>query len=78
MIMTEKLTGTIKFWNERRGYGFIRMEDGRELFAHDSQLIGEFVPNKDDKVEFAIGTGRDGRPAAQQIVILDANDTRGV
>ncbi len=74
--MTEKLTGTIKFWNERRGYGFIRMDDGREIFAHDSQLTGEWMPNKDDKVEFIMGTGRDGRPAAERIVILDANETR--
>jgi cold shock CspA family protein len=68
--MTEKLTGKIKFWNERRGYGFIIVDDGSEIFGHDSQLLGVWVPNKDDKVEFVMGTDRTGRTVAGQIVIL--------
>ena len=75
--MTEKLTGIIKFWNEKRGYGFIILDDGREIFGHDSQLTGEWLPNRDDKVEFILAAGRDGRLAAEQIVILgDPNITR--
>ncbi len=76
--MTEKLIGTIKFWNERRGYGFIIMDDGSEVFGHDRQLQGEWVPNTGDKVEFIMGTDRKGRVTAGQIVILgDPNLTPG-
>ncbi len=76
--MTEKLIGTIKFWNELRGYGFIIMDGGNEVFGHDSQLQGEWVPNTGDKVEFIPGTDRNGRMMAGQIVILgDPNITRG-
>jgi cold shock protein len=63
-------TGTIKFWNEAKGYGFIVTEDSADIFAHASQLVGEFLPNKHDRVQFIEGVGRGGRPCAQRIVIL--------
>jgi CspA family cold shock protein len=33
--------GTVKSFHEQRGFGFIRMEDGREVFAHFSQIQSE-------------------------------------
>ena len=35
------MKGKVRWFNERKGYGFIRMEDGREVFVHYSDIQGE-------------------------------------
>jgi CspA family cold shock protein len=69
----EKMQGTVKFFNERKGYGFISVDGGADYFAHESQLVGEFLPNKNDRVEFVPDKGGDGRPYARKIVIIDGS-----
>ncbi len=52
-------SGTVKFFNESKGYGFIKEnETGRELFVHVSGLVDKI--NKDDNVEFEIANGKKG------------------
>jgi CspA family cold shock protein len=34
-------TGTVKWFNESKGYGFITQEDGTDIFAHYSEISGE-------------------------------------
>jgi len=52
-------TGTVKFFNETKGFGFIREEDTEnEYFVHVSGLIDEI--NEGDKVEFELKEGRKG------------------
>ena len=65
-----KQIGTIKSWNEVKGYGFITTDDYRDIFAHISPLIGEFAPLKNDTVQFVEGVGKDGRPFARSILIV--------
>ena len=51
--------GTVKFFNETKGYGFIKVDEtGEEVFVHISGLKDEI--NKDDKVSFEIERGKKG------------------
>lgn len=51
------MKGTVKFFNETKGYGFIKC-DGKEYFVHVSGLIDEI--REDDNVEFDITEGKKG------------------
>ena len=60
-------TGTVKFFNNDRGYGFIKPDDeGEDLFVHFSELIDNDFLKENDRVEYEIGQGRKG-PAAVQV-----------
>ena len=62
---SRKLTGTVKFFNSARGYGFVEYKGGDDLFVHHSQVEGDaqngIVPGS--TVEFTIGAGRKGDEA---------------
>ena len=51
-------TGTVKWFNRIKGFGFIEQEEGDDLFVHKSQVAGEL--NEGDSVEFEIGEGPKG------------------
>lgn len=52
-------TGTVKFFNEEKGFGFIVPEDGgKDVFVHKSNVNGSI--REDDKVEFEIEEGPKG------------------
>mgnify|MGYP003905944203 CR=1 FL=1 len=50
--------GTVKFFNEAKGFGFIKSEDGQELFVHVSGLKDQVQEN--DNVVFDITEGKKG------------------
>lgn len=50
--------GTVKFFNESKGYGFITGEDGQEVFVHVSALNDNI--NKNDTVTYETETGKRG------------------
>ena len=57
------MKGTIKFFNERQGFGFIAAEDGKEYFVHKT-AVGEGVTlNENDAVEFDVEEGDRGPKA---------------
>ncbi|WP_368622273.1 cold-shock protein [Paraburkholderia sp. BR13444] len=61
-------TGTVKWFNDAKGYGFIKPDDGSEdLFAHFSevQTAGFKSLQKDQKVSFEVKQGPKGRQAAE-------------
>ena len=62
-----KLTGTIKFFNQQKGFGFITPDDGeKDLFVHANNVIGGGQSlNDGQKVEYALGEGRKGPEAVE-------------
>ncbi len=60
--MDKKSTGTVKFFNTEKGFGFIKHDDSsKETFVHASGLIDEIKEN--DKVEFDLQNGQKGMNA---------------
>lgn len=62
-------TGTVKWFDSEKGYGFIATEDGgKDLFVHHSeiQVDGYASLNEGDKVEFEMGNGPKG-PCATKV-----------
>jgi CspA family cold shock protein len=55
------------------GYGFIKTEEGKDLFFHRSQLQGvDFNSlSEEQAVEFEIGKGQDGRPQAVKVRLAE-------
>jgi len=51
--------GTVKWFNEAKGYGFIKREDGPDLFVHYTNIAGSGFRTlkEDDRVEFEISEG---------------------
>jgi CspA family cold shock protein len=63
------MTGTVKFFNESKGYGFITNDDtGRDIFVHATALDGLQL-NQGDKVEYQETEGRKGMVASDVHVI---------
>ena len=59
-------TGTVKFFNDSKGFGFITPDDGgADLFVHIT-AIQEDTLNENDKVDYEIGEGQKG-PCAVQV-----------
>lgn len=69
--MSEKLVGTVKWFNDTKGFGFITQESGPDVFAHFSAIKSDgFKSLKEgQKVEFSVTQGQKG-PQAEEIVIL--------
>ena len=69
--MSDTTTGTVKWFNESKGFGFIEQESGPDVFAHFSNIQGSGfkVLTEGQKVEFTIGQGQKG-PQAENIVAL--------
>ena len=65
--MTEKETGTVKWFNEAKGYGFIAREAGDDVFVHYSAIEGGGFRTlrEDDRVEFVVEQGPKGLQATQ-------------
>ena len=69
--MAERQTGTVKWFNSEKGYGFISREGGKDLFVHYRSIVGEGHRNLVDgqQVEFTEVAGQKG-PQAENVVPL--------
>ena len=70
--MTDRVTGTVKWFNATKGYGFIEREGGKDVFVHFSAINGSGYRSLEEgqQVEFTIGEGKKG-PQAQNVVVLE-------
>ncbi|MCC3145585.1 cold-shock protein [Halanaerobium sp. Z-7514] len=64
-------TGTVKWFDEKKGYGFIEREDGDDVFVHFSAIEQEGFKtlSEDQEVEFEIVEGDRG-PQAENVVVI--------
>lgn len=62
----ERVTGTVKWFNDAKGYGFIAREDGDDVFVHYSAITGAGFRslNEGQAVEFDVVDGPKGKQAA--------------
>jgi CspA family cold shock protein len=69
--MSDRITGTVKWFNNSKGYGFIEQEDGPDVFIHYSSITGEGYRslNEGQQVEFDIEDGPKG-PQAANVTLL--------
>ncbi len=67
-------TGTVKWFNPAKGYGFIQPEGGsRDVFVHISAVerAGLDTLNEGQKVSFELMPGRDGKSSAESLALAD-------
>lgn len=69
--MSERIIGTVKWFNGTKGYGFIERENGPDVFVHYSAIQGDGYRNLQEgqQVEFAVEQGAKG-PQASAVVAL--------
>jgi CspA family cold shock protein len=69
--MSERMTGTVKWFNGAKGYGFITREGGPDVFVHFSAIRGDGFKNLEEgqRVEFTIEQDRKGLRAADVVVL---------
>ena len=69
--MSDKVNGTVKWFDESKGFGFIEQEFGKDVFAHYSEIIGEGYKslNEGQRVEFLVTQGQKGLQAEQIVAV---------
>jgi CspA family cold shock protein len=69
--MSERVVGTVKWFNGSKGYGFIAREGGPDVFVHFSAIQGDGFRNLEEgqKVEFTIENGPKGLQAANVTIV---------
>lgn len=65
--MSNREVGTVKWFNNTKGYGFIAREDAEDVFVHHTAIEGEGYKSLDEgqRVEFSVEQGPKGLQAAQ-------------
>ena len=69
--MSEKEQGTVKWFNNAKGYGFIERQTGEDVFVHFSSIVGEGYRSlkEGQPVEFVVTQGDKGAQAQEVIAI---------
>ena len=69
--MSDRVTGTVKWFNSDKGYGFIEREDGDDVFVHYTAIQGSGFRTlmEGQQVEFSVQQGPKGLQAADVAVV---------
>jgi CspA family cold shock protein len=69
--MSGRVTGTVKWFNASKGYGFITQENGQDIFVHYTAIQGEGYRTLEEgqKVEFSIEKGPKGLQAVRIVLV---------
>ncbi len=64
--MSDRKTGTVKWFSDQKGFGFLEQEGGDDVFVHHSAIVAEGFRTlaEGDRVEFSIEQGQKGPAAA--------------
>ena len=67
----QRVTGTVKWFNDAKGYGFLAYEGGKDVFVHQSSIMAEGFRSltEGDKVEFSIEKGPKGLQAVNVVPV---------
>ncbi len=70
--MSEKVIGTVKWFNSSKGFGFISREGGDDVFVHFQAIVSDGYRSLQEgqKVEFTVTQGQKG-PQAQEVKVID-------
>jgi len=70
-IMSNVTTGTVKWFNDEKGFGFIQQESGPDVFAHFSAISSEGFKSlaEGQRVQFEVENGQKGLQAANIVAI---------
>jgi CspA family cold shock protein len=70
--MSERILGTVKWFNGSKGYGFLAREGGADVFVHFCAIQGDGFKNLEEgqKVEFTVEKGPKG-PQATNVVVVN-------
>jgi CspA family cold shock protein len=68
-MSNERVTGTVKWFNATKGYGFLSQEGGEDVFVHHSEIQAEGYRSLQEgqKVEFTVGRGPKGLQATNVV-----------
>lgn len=61
--------GSVKWFDGRKGFGFVSREDGSEIFVHINNINGGQILQEKDEVEFEVGPGKKGQQALNLKVV---------
>ena len=69
--MSERIIGTVKWFNGTKGYGFISREGGPDVFVHFSAIVADGYRNLEEgqRVEFTVEQGPKGLQAAEVVAV---------
>ena len=69
--MSDTVKGTVKWFNEAKGFGFIAQSSGPDVFAHYSSIVGSGFKTltEGQQVEFVVTQGKKG-PQAENIIAV--------
>ena len=69
--MSDRVSGTVKWFNNSKGYGFLAQENGPDVFVHHSAIQGEGYHSLEEgqRVEFTIEQGPKGLQAAKVVAL---------
>lgn len=64
------ITGKVKWFSDRKSYGFIEREDGDDVFVHSSALVGTHTLREGEEVNFELVQGEKG-PKAENVTKVE-------
>lgn len=76
--MSDRELGTVKWFKDSRGYGFIRRDGGGDVFVHYSaiQMAGHRTLERGQRVEFSVVEGSKGLKASGVVPLYTAEESR--